>query len=188
MGMMNAVPALVALLREAVGLTETVAGNKSKVEREEHAEFIAVLDELGREFEQSRGTWFDSLIDGLNRLPRPVLACGTLGLLAYAMADPVGFAQRMVGLELVPEPLWWLVGAIVSFYFGAREMHYLRKDRVPFALDDIARVVEARNKIAALRPNAPDETAPSGKAEAPVQRIDPDYNPVIEDWLARKAA
>jgi hypothetical protein len=26
----------------------------------------------------------------------------------------------------VPEPLWWLLGAIVSFYFGARELHYLR--------------------------------------------------------------
>ncbi|WP_422385854.1 3TM-type holin [Paracoccus tegillarcae] len=29
-------------------------------------------------------------------------------------------------LSLVPEPLWWLLGAIVSFYFGAREAHYFR--------------------------------------------------------------
>ena len=26
----------------------------------------------------------------------------------------------MAGLSLVPEPLWWLLGAIDSFYFGAR--------------------------------------------------------------------
>jgi Holin of 3TMs, for gene-transfer release len=26
----------------------------------------------------------------------------------------------------VPEPLWWLLGAIVGFYFGAREAHYFR--------------------------------------------------------------
>ena len=26
----------------------------------------------------------------------------------------------MAGIALVPEPLWWLMGAIVSFYFGAR--------------------------------------------------------------------
>lgn len=26
----------------------------------------------------------------------------------------------MAGIALVPEPLWWLLGAIVSFYFGAR--------------------------------------------------------------------
>ena len=46
------------------------------------------------------------------------------------MVDPVGFAARMVGLEAVPEPLWWLLGAIVSFYFGARELHYFRR-RLP---------------------------------------------------------
>ncbi len=36
------------------------------------------------------------------------------------MIDPVWFAARMSGLAQVPEPLWWLMGAIVSFYFGAR--------------------------------------------------------------------
>ena len=36
------------------------------------------------------------------------------------MVDPVWFAARMQGIALVPEPLWWLMGAIVSFYFGAR--------------------------------------------------------------------
>jgi hypothetical protein len=32
----------------------------------------------------------------------------------------------MAGLGYIPDPLWWLLGAIVSFYFGAREMHYFR--------------------------------------------------------------
>jgi hypothetical protein len=36
----------------------------------------------------------------------------------------------MVGLAEVPEPLWWLLGAIVGFYFGARELHYRRVPRV----------------------------------------------------------
>ena len=35
------------------------------------------------------------------------------------------------GLALVPEPLWWLLGAIVSFYFGAREAHYIRQRNGP---------------------------------------------------------
>jgi hypothetical protein len=41
----------------------------------------------------------------------------------------------MVGLNAVPEPLWWLLGAIVAFYFGARETHYFRNRSVvsPFA-------------------------------------------------------
>ena len=48
------------------------------------------------------------------------MAFGVLGLFIAAMVDPIWFADRMAGLSLVPEPLWWLLGAIVSFYFGAR--------------------------------------------------------------------
>ena len=63
---------------------------------------------------------FDRFIDGVNRLPRPAMAFGVLGLFIAAMVDPIWFADRMAGLSLVPELLWWLLGAIVSFYFGAR--------------------------------------------------------------------
>ncbi|MCO4846472.1 MAG: holin family protein [Yoonia sp.] len=80
----------------------------------------AALAQLAAEFGHARQGWFDRFIDGLNRLPRPMLALGTIGLFVAAMTDPVWFAQRMVGVTAVPEPLWWLMGAIVSFYFGAR--------------------------------------------------------------------
>ena len=88
--------------------------------------FEAVVEAQGEEFRAVRPGWFDRFVNGLNRLPRPMLALGTLGLFVHAMADPEGFARRMVGLGHVPEPLWWLLGAIVSFYFGAREMFYFR--------------------------------------------------------------
>ena len=48
------------------------------------------------------------------------MAFGVLGLFIAAMADPIWFADRTAGLSLVPEPVWWLLGANVSFYFGAR--------------------------------------------------------------------
>ncbi len=78
------------------------------------------------EFDGTGTSAFDSFINGLNRMPRPLLAFGTLGLFAYAMIDPARFSERMVGLNEVPEPLWWLLGAVVGFYFGAREAHYFR--------------------------------------------------------------
>lgn len=80
----------------------------------------AALDQFAAEFLVERKGWFDRLMDGVNRLPRPALALGTLALFISAMTDPIWFAQRMQGLALVPEPLWWLLGVIVSFYFGAR--------------------------------------------------------------------
>jgi predicted membrane protein len=96
---------------------------------------MAALRQLGEEYQHPALSWFDRLVNGLNRLPRPLLAFGTLGLFTYAMVDPEAFAKRMVGLNAVPEPLWWLLGAIVAFYFGARETHYFRTRGVvsPFA-------------------------------------------------------
>ena len=81
----------------------------------------AAMSQLAAEFQYGGKSRFDRFMDGVNRLPRPMLALGTLGLLGgRSWSDPVWFAARMQGLALVPEPLWWLLGVIVSFYFGAR--------------------------------------------------------------------
>jgi hypothetical protein len=79
----------------------------------------ATLTQFATEYRNPRSD-FSRLIDGVNRLQRPTMAFGVLGLFVAAMLDPIWFADRMAGLSLVPEPLWWLLGAIVSFYFGAR--------------------------------------------------------------------
>ncbi len=80
----------------------------------------ATLQAYAAEFSHPRKGMFDRFMDALNRLPRPAMALGTLGLFCAAMVDPVWFSARMQGVALVPDPLWWLLGAIVSFYFGAR--------------------------------------------------------------------
>ncbi|SIS94108.1 Holin of 3TMs, for gene-transfer release [Roseivivax lentus] len=81
---------------------------------------MAAMSQFGAEFALPKKSLFDRVIDGLNRVPRPAMALGTLGLFTAAMIDPVWFGARMTGIALVPEPLWWLLGAVVSFYFGAR--------------------------------------------------------------------
>ena len=78
------------------------------------------MGQYSEEFRTASSGRFDRFMDGVNRLPRPALALGTLGLFISAMVAPLWFAQRMQGNALVPEPLWWLLGVIVSFYFGAR--------------------------------------------------------------------
>ena len=74
---------------------------------------------------------YDQVMDAINRLPRPALMILTVALFAYAALDPVGFAARMQALASVPEPLWWMQGAVVTFYFGAREAHYVRQGKKP---------------------------------------------------------
>ncbi|MDO5614271.1 MAG: holin family protein [Paracoccus sp. (in: a-proteobacteria)] len=117
-----------------LGGTVTAAGNVAEIFRQnatrrmelDEDAYARAIDQLGLEFAHAPQTWFDSFVNGLNRLPRPGMTVGVLGLFTYAMVDPVGFSLRMEGLAEVPEPLWWLLGAIVSFYFGAREAHYFR--------------------------------------------------------------
>jgi holin (3TMs family) len=104
-------------------ITETASQFRENAENsaEREAEFrAAALAQFASEFATPRKGGFDRLVDGLNRLPRPMMAFGILGLMVAAMSDPVWFAARMQGVALVPEPLWWLMGVIVSFYFGAR--------------------------------------------------------------------
>ena len=135
MGLINRViggaAATRALGEAAEGVAEVFvpsATRRMELSAEAHR---AALDSHSEEFQSIRPGFFDRFVNGLNRMPRPMLALGTLGLFIYAMVDPVGFASRMVGLAEVPEPLWWLLGAIVSFYFGAREMYYFRSPRAP---------------------------------------------------------
>lgn len=81
---------------------------------------MQAMEQYGAEYIVPRQGWFDRIMDGVNRLPRPALALGTLGMFVAAMVNPLWFSERMQGIALVPEPMWWLLGVIVSFYFGAR--------------------------------------------------------------------
>lgn len=129
-------PAAVSALGEAAqGVAEVFLPSATKKMELSAEAQMAALRQLGEEYQHPALSWFDRLVNGLNRLPRPFLAFGTLGLFTFAMVDPEAFARRMVGLNAVPEPLWWLLGAIVAFYFGARETYYFRNRGVvsPFA-------------------------------------------------------
>lgn len=104
-------------LRETV---EVFRENAEAAGGREAAARAAALAQFAAEFERMQRSRFDRFMDALNRIPRPAMALGTLALFVAAMVDPVWFAARMQGIALVPEPLWWLLGAIVGFYFGAR--------------------------------------------------------------------
>ena len=127
----------------------------------------AALAQFAAEFQHARRGWFDRVVDGLNRLPRPLMAFGTLGLIGAAMTAPDWFGQRMTGLALVPDPLWWLMGAIVSFYFGARHQ---------------AKVQEFQQSIAETLARA----APAAPQARTAQRAPAaDDNPALAEWQAQ---
>ncbi len=140
--------------------------------------------QFGNEFLVPRRGFFDRFMDGLNRLPRPALALGTLGLFISAMVSPLWFSERMQGIALVPEPLWWLLGVIVSFYFGAR--HQVKSQdfqreivetvtRVPQVLSNIESIREMGAKGVAVADTA-------GDAALVIGSVEPEANGALEAW------
>lgn len=189
----------------AVGeLAEVFAGNRAEREAAEAAMGQAALSQYEAEFREAPQGWFDSFVNGLNRLPRPLLVGGTFGLFGYAMISPEEFARRMESLALVPEPLWWLLGAIVSFYFGARELHYTRNRRstaTAVVTGATAVAKETRRKPARQAITPKPITAKATKTPQPVlgglfaprkttapaievKAGDPRFNAALEEWRA----
>lgn len=144
--------------------------------------------QFGAEFAVERKGWFDRFMDGLNRLPRPALALGTLGLFVAAMVDPIWFAARMQGIALVPEPLWWLLGVIVSFYFGARHQVKTQEFQrsIVRTISQVPQVVDNIRALQSLRHDSVDAAATGPDVTLSLATIQTAENAALEDW--RKAA
>ncbi len=130
----------------------------------------AALAQFAQEFKLPKQGWFDRFMDGVNRLPRPMMAMACLGLFAAAMVDPVWFAARMQGISLVPEPLWWLLGIVVSFYFGARHQAKGQEFQQSIART-LARTPDVVSNIRAL------DTLKETTSSKPVEP-----NPALDAW------
>lgn len=123
-------------------------------------------------------------MDALNRLPRPLLAFGTIGLFVVAMADPVWFSTRMQGISLVPDPLWWLIGAITSFYFGVRHQAHSQDFQRSIAqtLARVPTVVENTRALWAQRADTPQVAQSAPSADLTLWALALTDNPALVDW------
>ncbi len=175
---MGVIEAIVSLLfggqRNLIKETVEVFRENAEAASERDARYRgAALNQFAAEFAVERKGRFDRFMDALNRVPRPAMALGTLGLFVAAMVDPIWFAARMQGIALVPEPLWWLLGAIVSFYFGAR--HQVKSQEFQRSIAaTVLRAADVSGNIASLRALA------EGAGE-PVH----EENAALADWRAQ---
>lgn len=166
------------------GIIKTVAGDKTQQEDNRHNEAMAVHSGIGAEFGQQREnrTKWDSLVDGLNRLPRPLMAFGVIALMAWPAVDPVTFAAAMQGYALMPEWLGEIILAVVFTYFVARSVEKVRIGKGPSA-QQVAEVLDTQQRIRAEAP------APVTEDEYQTSMRDtskPLPNRVIEEWNRRR--
>ncbi len=163
-----------SLAEAATGVVEVFTENKTKRMELDASARAAALAQFAAEFNHVRTGFFDRFVDSLNRLPRPVMALMTLWLFFQAWADPATFSEVMGAFATVPDQLWWILGAVVAFYFGARETHHFRRN------------TETREVIRAATEVIPDEPLP------PVPDADPDNetsppNAALEEWRSTRS-
>jgi hypothetical protein len=169
-----------------------------------HAETMAVteqdmatLQQFATEFNARGSGWWDSFINGLNRLPRPMITFGILSMFVIAPLWPDRFVLIAQGWQLIPEGAWALLGIVIAFYFGGR-MQLKSQD---FALTKAQ--IEASKRMIAMRRELP---APANEDrgsrdlatdEARVEQPLPETrasdvmavsNRVIDEWRHRQAA
>ena len=84
---LGAPAATTALGQAATGVAEVFVPNATRKMQAAHDAYIAALGEYFAEFQSAGDGWFDRFVNGLNRLPRPMLALGTLGLFALGLTQ-----------------------------------------------------------------------------------------------------
>ena len=191
---------ITGLFRPAKELIEVFKPNAEGEAQRGHVERLALsaqdlasLEQFAAEFQpRSNPTWWDSFIDGLNRVPRPLITLGVLAFFVLAPLDPLRFAQIARAYELMPDGFWALLSIIVAFYFGGR-MQLKRQDMaIKGGALEVAREVMALQR-AAREHAAAERAKPISDADG---QTDPTRSPpsgltrgnrVIEAWKRQRA-
>ncbi|MBP7338686.1 3TM-type holin [Niveispirillum sp.] len=178
------VQAMIGVGAQAVAAAVTpFVGDKLQDEASRHGEMLARFQQFGAEFadRQNRTGW-DSFIDGLNRLPRPAMALGVIGIFVWASADPAGFAVAAQAWSLIPEEMWIVLGAIIAFFFGDRTLLSARRGKAPTA-EHVGAVLAARARLEKLRPDPAAD--PDRYDREMADRGNPLSDAVIQEWNRR---
>jgi hypothetical protein len=134
-------------------LVGTIFG--SKLQRDDAAadENVAAKQEFGNEFRLANRTWFDSMMDGVNRLPRPIMVFSVFYMFFMAYRNPGQFAIVMQALAIIPEQMWDLLYIIIGFYLPSRMIEKIKMGKgidqktvnmLNYQAGEVTRMKEAR--------------------------------------------
>lgn len=131
---MSALGLLAPVFDKILGIGSDLVDGKIKKE-EAMAQLAALVEEGQQAAEKARydqysseytvpTNWFDSFVNGMNRLIRPTVAFGLFAtlpwMLWYASVDAQGFSQFADAFNLIPTLYWALFISVFGFYFGFR--------------------------------------------------------------------
>lgn len=184
------------------GLVTSIFGSAEQREKNKHAKITgehnqalaqiaadaAVLGQFAAEFSpRDNRTWWDSLWDGLNRAPRPIMALGTIGLFVWAVVDPIQFTVTMEALSIVPEYLWGILATIIAFYFAGRMQLKNITAKGP-SLDAAQKIIELQKQADRMKADAEPRPTSAEYEAAMADTTKPLPNAVIQEWNRRQTA
>lgn len=145
----------------------------------------AALAQYAAEFHaRANRTWFDSLVDGLNRLARPLITMSVLGMLPAAMFFPEDTAVAIQAIQLLPTGYWALLSVIIGFYYGGR-MQIKSHDFQKSITEAVARAPQVIDNMKRLRDHlSPEEAADDDPevAQAVSGALPVTNNKAVQDW------
>ncbi|WP_289150168.1 3TM-type holin [uncultured Salipiger sp.] len=155
-----------------------------------HALDSAALAQLSAEFAPRQRGWFDRLMDGVNRLPRPLMVLGLVWMLVETARNPEAMARVFGAWAVLPEAAWVVFGIVVTFYFGGRAQLKDQEFRRGLAQAAVAAAAGAAASGSGAEEDAAEETgAISALSEvaaegATLSGSAADDNPALAEWRA----
>ena len=194
MSLWSAVTGIFSPAKELVEVFKPNAEKEAIRDHEEKMELsrqdLASLQQFAEEFKSNRtATGWDSFVDGLNRLPRPLITLGILGLFVLAPADPVRFLEIAQAYQLMPDGFWALLSIIIAFYFGGRMQ--VTKQQMTIAGGALAAakdIVKTRKAFDDLEQEEAPKTEKIYREASESAASDQRVNRVVAAWLDRENA
>lgn len=147
----------------------------------------AALAQLSAEFSRPSQGVFDRFVDGLNRLPRPLIVLGIIWLLARAVMDPIRATEEFTALSIIPTPIWVIIGSVVAFFFGGRaqikDLDFARE--MAETANNLPAVLEQLDALREMRAESPRSGDIGTDAELEVEVHDDvatTANPALSAW------
>lgn len=172
-----------SIFRSGKDVAEVFVENKENQGERQHLETLSdmgltqeTIQQFAAEFHaRSSRTWWDSFIDGLNRLPRPLLTLAVIGFFILAPLDPERFLLVAKAYEVIPTGYWGLLSVIVGFYFGGRMQ--LKQAEMKLSSDHVKAAKELVNMRQAFKESRDIEN----------QKTDMDYDNAIKNGVKKPA-
>ena len=161
-GIASAVTGLVTGVGNAVGgVAKIFVGDRSAREAGYHDENMESRRQFSTEFQVARRTWFDSLVDGINRMPRPAFVGLVIYYLVLSYVDPIEFQKVNIALDSVPDRIWDIIEYIIlPFYFIARELQKGRDKKMALTKAEFDERMRQTRELEAMK-NPPASPAPA---------------------------